>query len=273
MSRAAGVRLLLLAILVALPLRAMAADIDRLFAAMQVDRLIDVMRDEGLAYGDSLEQDMLGGHAGPGWAGLVGRIYDTDKMRAVVRAHFADSFGDADSAPLIAFFESEAGRALVEAEIETREAFMLPGVEEAARALWREADKATPRQRLIADYVEVNGLLEYNVAGALNANYLFFLGLVEGGAVDMSEEDILADVWAQEDETRHDTREWLFAYLSMAYEDLPPATLEAYVALSRSAPGRALNHALFAGFDRMYGELSLSMGLAVASRMATGEEL
>ena len=55
MSRAAGVRLLLLAILVALPLRAMAADIDRLFAAMQVDRLIDVMRDEGLAYVERLK--------------------------------------------------------------------------------------------------------------------------------------------------------------------------------------------------------------------------
>lgn len=273
MPRIALFRLLALVVLLVLPMRVSAAEIDRLFAAMQLDRLIDVMRDEGLAYGDSLARDMLQGDEGPGWRALVERIYDTGKMRTVVRAHFTDAFGDADPAPLVAFFESEAGRALVEAEIETRRAFMSPGIEEAARALWREADKSTNRQRLIADYVDINDLIEYNVAGTMNANYLFFAGLVEGGAIDMTEDDILADVWGQEAETRADTREWLFSYLTMAYDDLPVETLAAYVALSRSDAGRALNRALFAGFDSMYGDLSLSMGLAVASRMASGEEL
>lgn len=273
MPRSRALALLLVVCLSVLPFRAVAADIDRLFAAMQIDRLIGVMRDEGLAYGDSLADEMLGGAPGPGWRALVERIYDRDKMQVVVRAHFADAFGDADTAPLTDFFESEAGQALVAAEIDTRAAFMTPGIEEAARALWREADKTTPRQRLIADYVGLNDLVEYNVAGAMNANYLFFLGLVEGGAIAMTEDEILSDVWSQEAETRADTREWLFSYLTMAYDDLPPETLESYVALSRTDAGRALNRALFAGFDRMYGDLSLSMGLAVASRMKAGEDL
>ena len=249
------------------------AQADRLFATMQLDRLIAVMRDEGLSYGDSLADEMLPGGADAAWRDLIARIYDTEKMAQVVQADFADAFGDADAQPLIAFFQSAEGRNLVDAEIETRVAFMAPGIEEAARAMWRQADKTTARQRLIAEYVEVNDLLEYNVAGALNANYQFFLGLVEGGFVEMSEDEILTDVWGQEGETRADTREWLFAYLTMAYADLPESTLADYVALSHTPSGRALNRALFAGFDRMYAQQSFSLGLAVASRMGRGEEL
>lgn len=272
MARVLLAPLLALVLLVATPLRA-GPDLERLFTAIEMDRLIALMRDEGLAYGDSLAEEMLPGGAGPAWQALVDRIYDTEKMTQVVRAHFTASFGDAATAPLLVFFESKAGQELIEAELETRAAFMSPGVEEGARHIWREADKTSTRQDLIADYVQANDLLEYNVAGALNANYQFFLGLVEGGAIDMSEEDILTDVWAQEGETRSDTREWLFAYLTMAYDDLPDQTIADYTALSRTPSGRALNRALFAGFDQMYSDLSLSLGLAIASQMVTGEEL
>lgn len=270
MLRAVLIPALALAVLVAAPAR---ADTDRLFQAMHMDRLIGLMRDEGLAYGDSLAQEMLPGGSDAVWQGLVERIYDAEKMEQAVRAGFDTAFGDADPARLIAFFESDAGAALVLAELETRAAFADPSVEDAAREIWREADPTDARQQLITEYVEVNDLLEYNVAGAMNANYQFFTGLVEGGAIEMSEDDILRDVWEQEAETREDTREWLFGFLTMAYADLPEATIAAYVELSRSDAGRALNRGLFAGFDRMYGDQSLSLGLAVASRMAAGEEL
>ena len=272
MARVFLMPVLALVLLIATPLRA-GSDLERLFDAIEMDQLIALMRDEGLAYGDSLADEMLPGGADPTWQALVDRIYDTEKMTQVVHGHFSASFGDADTAPLLAFFQSEPGKALISAELETRAAFMSPGVEEGARHIWREADKTSARQELIADYVAANDLLDYNVAGAMNANYQFFLGLVEGGAIDMTEEEILTDVWAQEAETRNDTREWLFAYLTMAYDDLPDQTIADYTALSRTPAGRALNRALFAGFDRMYADLSLSLGLAIASRMGTGEEL
>lgn len=275
MLRALLIPVMALALAMASPGRADTAQsgIDRLFAAMQLDRLIGLMRDEGLAYGETLAREMLPGGPDPVWQGLIARIYDADKMGQSVRAGFVAGFGDADPAPIVAFLESDAGAALVNAELETRAAFMSPGVEDAARDIWRAADKTTRRQRLIAEYVEVNDLLEYNVAGAMNANYQFFAGLAEGGAVEMSQDDILRDVWAQEAETREETRDWLFGFLTMAYADLPESTLADYVALSRSDAGRALNRALFAGFDTMYAEQSLSLGLAVASRLAAGEEL
>nr|WP_256474227.1 DUF2059 domain-containing protein [Lutimaribacter sp. EGI FJ00013] len=264
--------LLALLLVLAAPVRA-TDDIEHLFDALELDRLIDLMHDEGLAYGNGLAQEMLPDGPDAAWRALLARIYDTDKMTNVVRSEFTRAFGDADAGPLIAFFRSDAGQALVAAELETRATFLTPTIEEAARETWREADKTSPRQRLIAEYVQVNDLLEYNVSGALNANYQFLAGLVEGGALDMTEDEILSDVWTQEAETRADTREWLFAYLTMAYEDLPDATLADYVAVSRTDAGRALNRALFAGFDSMYATQSRSLGLAVASRMARGEEL
>ncbi len=105
--------------------------------------------------------------------------------------------------------------------------------------------------------------------GALNASFHFYRGLVDGGAFEMTESDILRDVWDQEDNTRNDTREWLFAFLLMAYGPLEDGELSDYVALSGTDAGQALNRALFAGYNRMYDELSYALGLAAAQQMKT----
>lgn len=252
---------------------AMAGDqTERLFAALRVDETIQIMREEGLAYGDQLAQDMLPSGLDPAWSALVSRIYNPEKMALVVRRHFDAVFDSAHADTLIRFFESETGKEIIAAELDARRAFMEPDIEEAARATWRETDKTTARQKAIADYIAANDLIGLNVAGALNANFLFYRGLSEGGGLEMSEEDMLKDVWSQEGETRDDTREWLFAYLTLAYDPLPLGAVRAYADLSLTPAGRTLNRALFAGFDQMYADLSLSLGLAVGSRMI-GEEL
>ncbi len=128
------------------------------------------------------------------------------------------------------------------------------------------------RIALLEAYVEANDLVEYNVAGALTANLRFYRGLAEGGMLDMSEEEMLAQVWEQEEEIRADTAEWLMSYLMMAYAGLSDADIEAYIALSKTPAGQALNRGLFAGFDGMYADLSYALGLAVAQQ-AQGEEL
>jgi len=87
----------------------------------------------------------------------------------------------------------------------------------------------------------------------------------------MSERDILAEVWSSEEETRVDTREWVYAFLLMAYRPLEDGVVEEYTDLSRTAPGRALNRALFAGFNTMYDDISYALGMAVAREMQVQE--
>jgi hypothetical protein len=146
-------------------------------------------------------------------------------------------------------------------------------VEEIARLRVEELRAAGDARMAQVDvFIAVNDLVERNVAGALGSNYQFFRGLADGGAYAMTEDQILADVWTQEQDIREDTTEWLYGFLNMAYRPLGDDDLEAYIAFSESEAGRALNAALFAGFDVLYRDISYALGLAV-SRAMSGSDL
>ncbi|WP_300532837.1 DUF2059 domain-containing protein [uncultured Mameliella sp.] len=250
----------------ALPLRA--EPIDELVEALQIDSMIEVMRVEGMAYGEELAEEMIPGGSNLAWQDLLEQIYDAGKMRKIVRQGFAEVIEDSDPAPLIAFFSSDLGQKIITLELEARRAMIDDEVEEAARQAYLDLKGSEdPRLDQLRRFVVVNDLLETNVTGALNASFRFYSGLVDGGGLQMAEGDILADVWSQEEETREDTREWLFAYLLLAYEPLEDDELEAYIALSETTQGRALNRALFAGFNAMYNEISYALGLAASRQM------
>lgn len=258
--------------LAAIPLRA--APADALYEALRIDDMLSVMRDEGKAYGRELGQDLFAGGTSPRWDALLDEIYDPAKMRDLVRRDFAAALAGTDTAPLVAFFTAQTGQRIVGLELEAREAMIEDAVEEAARERFRQLETASDAARLdqVTRFIAANDLLEANVAGALNASFRFYRGLVDGGGFQMSEQEILSDVWAQEEETREDTREWLYAFLLLAYEPLEDDTLDAYIALSATPEGRALNRALFAAFNRMYDEISYALGLAAAQQMQ-GQDL
>ena len=83
----------------------------------------------------------------------------------------------------------------------------------------------------------------------------------------MSDADIVTDVWGQEPEVRQDTESWLLAFLVMAYAPLPSGDLQAYTEFSQSPAGRALNAALFAGFETLYRDISYALGLMAGQGM------
>lgn len=251
---------------------AQAATVNDLLDALGVPQIVSIMREEGLEYGDTLAADMVPGGSTRGWVNTVDRIYDESRMLDTVRGVFTQEFGDADLAPLMAFFDSETGKQVVRLEISARQAMRDDEIEDAARAAFRdlEGTDSVPLQT-IADFVEANDLVEANLVGALNANYMFYLGLVDGGALEMSEQEILAEVWSTEEQTRSETREWVFAFLLMAYRPLEDGVVSDYTDLSRTAPGRALNRALFAGFNKMYDDISYALGMAVARQMQVQE--
>ncbi|MFP7572152.1 DUF2059 domain-containing protein [Marivita sp. S2033] len=251
---------------------ASAAPVDDLLDALDVPELVGIMRQEGLEYGVELADDMIAGGSTEGWEATVERIYDEDRMYETVRATFAEEFGEADATPLIAFFDTGAGQQIVRLELSARNAMRDQEVEDAARAAFRDVeDVQSDTLESITDFVATNDLIEANLVGSLNANFMFYLGLVDGGGLEMSEADILTEVWSSEDETRTDTREWVYAFLLMAYRPLPEGVIDDYTELSKTDPGRALNRALFAGFNKMYDDISYALGLAVARQMQVQE--
>lgn len=251
------------------------AEVDALYEALGLPEMIGIMRDEGLEYGATIAEDLFGGRGGAEWEATVARIYDAGRMDAAVRAGLARALQGADAEAIAAFFTSDTGRRIVGLEVSARRALLDDAVEEASKeaAALAIADE-TPLAERVARFIEANDLIETNVVGALNSNYAFYRGLAAGGALpgEMTEEDMLADVWAQEPEIRDSTTEWVRSFLIMAYQPLPPEDLESYIAFSGTEAGQRLNQALFAAFDGLFEEISMALG-AEAARFMAGQDI
>jgi hypothetical protein len=250
-------------------------DVAPLFEALGLPEMIEIMREEGLDYGRTIATDLFTGRSGADWTATVGEIYDAGRMRAAVEAAMTSALADADLEPILDFFTSDTGRNIIGLEVSARRALLDDAVEEASKAAAAIAQAdATPRFQQVDRFVTINDLVETNVVGALNSNYAFYVGLGDGGAFPqaMAEDQILADVWAQEGEIRQNTTEWVYSFLMMAYQPLSDEDMEAYIAFSETEAGQTLNRTMFAAFDEVFTDISLALGLA-ASRYMVGQEL
>lgn len=252
-----------------------AAEVDQLWRLMLMPEVIEVMRAEGRDYGASLDEDMLGGQGGPGWAAEVAVIYDPAKMTMQSKAAFAEALAGADVSAAIAFFESGIGARAVQLEYQARQTMLDPEADEAAKAGAQEMrQRKPPRLAQLTRLAEANDLFESNVSGAMNANLAFFRGLASGGALDpdMDEAAILTEVWSQEPGVRADTVDWVYSFMTLAYQPLSDAELDLYIAFSESPAGQVLNRATFAAFDDMFVDISYALGAGLAKRLV-GENL
>ena len=249
---------------------------DDLFDALGMPEIIQVMALEGENYGSDLAASMFPGRSdSDDWQQTVEIIYDAGRMEQNVRAAFAEALEGADIAPMYQFFSSELGQQIITLEVSAREAMLDESVDEASREVAAAVvDEGGPRVKLIDAFIEVNDLIERNVVGGMNSNFAFYLGLSDGGGlqVPMSEADLLRDVWSQEPQIRLDTTEWLYAFLLLAYQPLGDEDLAAYIAFSESEAGQDLIRASFSAYNEMFDEISHAMGLA-ASRYVGGQEL
>ena len=218
---------------------------------------------------------MLGNRGGSAWRAVVADIYDSERMGDVVLDGLADSLSGADLDPMLEFFESKRGQRIIALELSARQALLDDEVEALATERYEDLkSEGDPRIDLLTDFIEANDLIDSNVVGGLNANYAFYQGLRDGGALDGSfgEAEILADVWSQEEAIRTDTTQWVYTYLAMAYQPLEDADIEAYTEFSESEAGRRLNRALFDAFDAMYTGISHTLGRTAATYLS-GEDI
>lgn len=239
---------------------------------LRVDEVVAVMRDEGMKYGDDLDAEMLAGTGGQYFANRVDRIYDADRMEASITQALDDGLNETDIAASMQFYEVPLGQQILSLENAARVAMADPDVDALAREAYREREGSDDaRLAAITDFVEMNDLLERNVAAALSSSYQFYRGLVDGGSLEMGEDEIIADVWSEEEEVREDTEGWIYGFLLMAYRPLSDDELVAYNQFSETPAGQALNAALFDGFDKMYRDISYALGKSVAEAMESSD--
>lgn len=253
------------------------ASVGELAEVMRLDDLFTVLREEGLAYGDSLEASSFPGGGGADWRNAVSGIYDLPRLRAKFDAALSEALAaDTDLlGEIIGFYGSDLGQRIVGLEIDARRAFLDEAAEEAARVAADDAAAARDAKvGLVRRMIEASDLVEMNVAGTMSGNLAFMTGMAGAGAYgrDMPQDQILSDIWAQEEQVRSDTSTWLYAYLGLAYTPLSEAELETYIAFWESPAGQRLNAALFVAFDRVFREVSHDLGRA-AGRAMQGRDI
>jgi hypothetical protein len=226
------------------------APVLELSLALKVGEVMQVLRAEGMASGADLASDLPRGAADPLWSAALSRIYDPALMEAIFNQTFAQSL---------------AGERALSLELAARMALQDEAVEAAAERAYADLADANPeRQAMIDMFVSANDLVESNVMGALNANLSFLRGLADSGVEEFAlpEADMLAQVWATESEVRDEMVGWVFPFLTLAYQPLSDADLQAYIAFSKTPAGQRVNAAMFQAYDALFDEISHDLGRA-----------
>jgi hypothetical protein len=244
--------------------------LDPLIEALQLHEIFTVMQLEGVSYGRDLDRELLGDAGGEKWRRAVDDIYQSERIWQTFLPRFTAELDGTDLEAMLAFFDNERGRRIISLELSARSALLDKTIEQdSLDAYHAMQDEGHPRLSMLGDFIEANDLVEYNVMGAMNASYAFYNGMIDGQAFDfeLTEDEILRDVWSQEAEIRLDTQEWIYGYLTLAYAPLSDEDLQAYIDFSGTKAGRALNAALFAGFDDVFTNVSKALGLSAAGFM------
>ena len=176
---------------------------------------------------------------------------------------------------MIAFFSSDLGKKLVSLEVSARRTLLDDTVDQASKDAATVAKvNNTERSLLVDAFVQTNDLIKINVAGSMNSNVAFYMGLMSGGAFNkaLTQDQILNDVWDQEADIRTNTSEWVYRCLLLAYDPVSAADLKAYTEFSAIDTGVALNGVLFAAFDDMFDVISFAPGHE-AARVMAGQDL
>lgn len=248
------------------------AQIADLLVALDISGTIAVMHQEGLDYGETLRQELFPDAIGPSWLKVVGRIYDPALIEKRLQAALLKTMAE-DAAVLpdvLAFYRSDLGKKVIALEIEARRSLLDPANEDIAKQQWNGLSGSDDaRAGRLQRFADVNDLVESNVMGAMNTNFAFYRGMANVGGMEgqVSESQMLSDVWAQEDEVRDETENWLYPYLTLAYAPLSNADFDAYIAFSEGAAGRRMNAALFAAFDDVFKQMGYELGQACGRQM------
>lgn len=245
-------------------------DVEALVVSARLESLVHVVATEGARHGIGLETTLFPGRGGSAWGRVVSSIQAPDRLVPVLISVIEDELAQDELAAAVDFYGTALGRKVAAREVDARRAMLDANVEAEAMAAVGGEAVADDRAALVDEVIDTLDLVSANVSGGLNANYAFYRGLGDGGALArrLTEREMLSMVWDQEPEVRASMSRWLTAYLSRAYAPLSNDELRDYIAFLHTKAGRRLSAALFAGFGRVFEETSYDLGLAAARFIA-----
>ena len=232
------------------------------WAEARMSVLVDVMRlreaaqilsQEGMSHAQALDAELLDGAGGSAWLTQAARIYDAQRLAETLRSSMAAQLQGEALEAVISFYASDLGTKIVNLENSARLVMHDSAVEEAARDRYLALRTSNhPRLDLIARYIATGDMVSRNLSTQLNTQVQLFRGLKEGGAITMTEEEILDQATQGLASQQESILDWLNTYFLLAYDPLSDRELEVYIAFTETEAGRIFNRALFAGFEIAY---------------------
>lgn len=262
-------RLILLLILFPFQLSASGELTREMLSQMRFGEIVTIMREEGISDSRELPKDLMMGQVGASWEHALSSIYDIEMMTQTVESLFLGSLGSKNLEGILEFVSSAAWQTAMDLELAARHAMLAPEIEQMAYDSYYQAlSKNTRLVRDLEALVDSADLVEQNVVGALNGMYQFNLGLVDGGLeMGYTEDELLAQIWTEEESIRNDVSEWMFAFLMLAYDSIERQMLLEQIRFFQTSEGRRLNAAMFDAFDGMLNDITYQLGFALAGMM------
>jgi len=250
------------------------AQVTKILGALQIEKLLDLVVEEEILFGEDLRGDMLPDLDPKRWQKVMRAQISSEALLPVFVAAFTKALSDEpDLSSIVALSDAPVMVKAIDLEMKARTLLLDPDIEEAAIARADQA-RGSARHRALTDYIAALDLVETNVAGSLNSNLTLYRSLAQGGAFefDVSDQEILSDVAGEAEALRADIETWLMAYLFMAYHPLEDAEFAKLVTLGESPAGRALYHAADKGYEAVFAHNSKALAGLIVARLV-GEDL
>ncbi|WP_378943795.1 hypothetical protein [Paracoccus sp. R86501] len=254
------------------------ATVDHLWSVLKIEPQMQIFQQEAVSEAARLDADNMIAGTGRPWAATVGDIHDPMRLQTLFRQGLTRALDRADPALIeqgLRFYETGLGRRMVPLETSARHAMLSDEVTAQASAAFAQAEfQDDSRAEQILRLIDVADLVAPNVSSGLNASVAFSDGFEAVGGFDMplTQDQMLAETWAQQDQIEAETRDWLQSFLMMAYSPLRDDEVETYISFASSPAGRELARVMFAAYDTVFLQTSRDMGMAAGLRLQ-GQQL
>lgn len=248
---------------------------DQIVTELQLAELARILADEAMVDAETQLDPALDPGARREWLSNLRRLNDAERLLSMLSDALSRAGASAPEAELLRaldFYRKPLGKRVVALELSARRAMIDPDGRSAAEAAYVQSGReAAARRQKLEQLIDASDVIEASVASGLNAYLAATRGFQAAVGENGTEAD-LVDVWAQEDQIRHEVGNWVRGLLFLAYGPLSDAELEQLIAFTKSSEGQILADVVLQAFDEVFMQVAFETGMASAASIA-GEEL
>lgn len=251
---------------------AVADTFGQLYAALNLQEIVAIMRQEGLEEAEATKEIYLKNIRKDSFNSAIDALYSEAFMETQLRSGLKTALSEDDAEIALAFYQTQLGALASKLETSARAAISNDAVEEMAVSVANDALQAgNKRAKLLKNAVTDMELTEYNLSGAFSARFAFLSGLAEAEELGITQDQIINLIAQDREALRDEIDQWVLGFVFMTYRPLSDEELSQYLAFLLSTPGKALNRALFEVFNELSTQNAGQLGKLLAAAIQARE--